>query len=395
MSETTLFEFESADSSLAGLDRAALAPAFSLLPRFELRDGECLAFKPVVGPETPFPEHLPLRQVAALRTLHARFAAEAGDMPTAMAGARLNLAHARANLEAQAGVLPFIHATGVWQSALDTIQCLARHPNLSAADARVLLGELQADSGLVARALKRSMAGEYTGVFQVVVDRMPDTDDPDLLLSSVATLGMEAPTPLPPGELGLGLTSHPLLDRSATYEAYRRDLAHYFAALDRSSTFPHGLYAATTARTLAGYRKELGDFYLYATGEDVPTWGLLQRARADLEAVTNPGGKLITDFLTPAWEPLIASAMRREAQRNAVIGLLAWRLHGHPAPWSELIASGLLDSAPVDPFAAGAPLLISPGPAPRIWSVAIDARDDGGQLVPGNSGQPADLVWLW
>jgi len=365
------------------------------LPHFELQPGDCLAFDPVVGPETPFPDHLPLRLVAALRTVQVRLLVDAGDTSAALAATRQNLALARANLTAQAGVLPLIHANGMWQSALDAVQSIARMPALPADDARVLLDELLADQGLATLAIKRAFAGEYTGVFRVVVDRMPDTDDPDLLLSAVASLGMAPPSPPEPGELGLGLTKHRLLDRAATYEAYRRDLGGYFAALDRATIFPRGLHASTTATTLAGYRAELGGFYRYATDEEPATWTQVLRARADLEATTNPFGKLIADFLTPAWEPLIGSTLRREAQRQAVIGLLAWRLHGRPAPWSEIVAAGLLPSPPADPFAEGAPLRVATGPDARIWSLHLNAIDDGGRPEQGNSGQPADLVWAW
>ena len=392
--DLNLFEFEAADAPLAGLDIATLAPAFALLPRFDLAPGETLHFDPVVGPETPFPDHQPLRHIAALRTLRVRVLLAEGQPAAALAVARQNLAHARAALSAQAGILPLIHATGIWQSALDGAHALAIHGGLSPADTRALLDDLLADDGLVTLALKRALAGEYTGVFRVVVDRLPHTDDPDLLLSAISSLGMAEATPLEPGELGLGLTDHPLLDRTATYEAYRRDLLHYFAAFDRSATFPRGLYAATTAPTLAGYRAELGKFYLYATAEGPVTWDLVLRARADLEATANPMGKLITDFLTPAWESLFTSTMRREAQRQALLGLLAWRLHGRPAPWSEIVAAGLLTSPPADPFADGAPLLFSTGADARIWSVFLNATDEGGQPVSGNTGQPDDLVWL-
>jgi hypothetical protein len=392
--DINLFEFESADAALAPLDSSDLAPAFALLPRFDLAPGDVLVFDPVVGPETPFPDHQPLRQIAALRTIHTRGLLNASQPRAALALTRRNLAHARASLSAQTGILPLIHATGVWQSALDSAHAIARHPDLSPADTRALLDDLLTDSGLPSRALKRAFTGEYTGVFQVVVDRMPDTDDPDLLLSAVSTLGMDTPSPLAAGELGLGLTDHRLLDRTATYDAYRRDLAPYFAALDRSASLPRGLYASTTATTLAAYREELGAFYHYATGEGPVTWDLVVHARSDLEATANPVGKLLSDFLTPSWESLIVSTLRREAQRQAVIGLLAWRLHGRPAPWADIIAAGLLASPPADPFADGAPLLLSTGQDARVWSVFFNATDDGGHLVDGNSGQPDDLVWL-
>jgi tetratricopeptide (TPR) repeat protein len=173
--------------------------------------------------------------------------------------------------------------------------------------------------------------------------------------------------------------------------AYEADLAPYLAALAGGARFPGGLYTRSTAATLAGYRTELGEFYRYATTNDPPVPEYLSSVRGALEGTANPGGKLLACFMTPPWEVLITTTLRREAQRSALCGLLAWRIRGNPARWSEVTA--LLPAAPADPFSAG-PLLCDPsGPEPRVWSVYQNGQDDGGPAMIGNQGQPADLVW--
>jgi hypothetical protein len=256
------------------------------------------------------------------------------------------------------------------------------------------LAELQADEQLVSVAISRALVGEYLHVYRVVIDRMPRTDDPDLLLSSVGSLGMAEPEPHAPGELGLGRTDHPLIDRDATLAAYEADIRPYLAALAASSRLPRGLFEQYTGPTLAAYREQLGAFYDYAGGDGPTTLDLIVRARAAMESAPNPVGKLLAIYLTPPWEVLMASALRREAQRAAVCGLLAWRIHGRPAAWEELVAAGVLTAPPADPFNAGA-LRFAIEENPRIWSVYLDDEDDGGQPVEGNDGQPEDLVWIW
>lgn len=390
-----LIATESADSAPPDFAPETVARFEKLLAPFTLAAGETLRLPRLNGPETPFPNHQPLRHLASLRTNLARAALAAGDRPRALALVEANLAQARATLREQAGLIPLIHAQGVWQCALDGVHALAADRGLTRDEARALLGELQGDAGLASLALTRALRGEYEDVYRVVVERMPATDDPDLLLSAVSMLGMDTPVPLAPGEVGLGLTEHPLLDVPATLAAYEADLAPYLAALGRESRLPRGLYARTTAATLAGYRNELGAFYAYACDELPPGLPDLVRARTDLLATVNPGGKLLAVLMTPPWEPLIASALRREAQRSALCGLLAWRIHGTPAGWDTLVAAGVLAAPPADPFAEpAAPLRCELRDRPRVWSVHLNARDDGGIPVEGNVGQPDDLVWL-
>lgn len=386
-------EYEAADSPLPESLADQLAPAFAKLGEFTLAPGETFVLPAIHGPETPFPHHQPLRHVASARTLRIRLALAAGDQATALRLARENLAQARVTMLAQEGMLPLIHATGVWQCALDGVHALARSPALSPDDARALLDELQADATLAQVALDRALRGEYFHVYKVIVERMPATDDPDLALSSVASLGMAPPEPLEHGEVGLGLTTHPLLDPAATLAAYQADLAPYLAALALSSRFPRELYPRTTAAMLGAYRKELGAFYDYAGGEGPVTLEFALRARAALEATPNPVGKLLAVYLTPQWEMFIVSTLRREAQRSALAGLLAWRVHGRPAPWDELVAAGVLPAAPADPFSDG-PLRCDTGENARVWSIHFDGVDNGGEPVEGNTGIPPDLVWL-
>ncbi len=392
--DANLIALEAADTPLpADFDATQLAPAVALLDRLTLATGETLILPTIHGPESPFPDHHSLRQIASVRTVRARLALAEGDFPTALALVRANLEQARATLRSQAGIIPLIHAVSVWQSALDGVHALARHPGLPASEARALLAELQSDATLAQVALDRTLRGEYAHVYRVIVERMPLTDDPDLALSAVASLGMAEPEALEPGELGLGLTQHTLLDPAATLAAYEADLAPYLAALMQDARLPRGLFARTTAVTLGGYHRELGAFHDYAGGEGEFTLDLIVRARAAMESTANPIGKLLAIYLTPPWEVILSTGLRREAQRSALCGLLAWRIHGRPAAWSEIVAAGHLSSPPDDPFSDGA-LLYDLGENARVWSVYLDGVDNGGELVEGNTGQPADLVWI-
>lgn len=388
-----LIPHEAADAPAPPIPPAAFAPALRTLAAFRLAPGDTLLLPRVHGPETPFPDHHPLRQLAALRTTLARLALADGDLATALDLVRQNLAQARATLRSQAAIIPLIHATGVWQSALDGVHCLARSPLLSPAEARALLAELRDDARLAPQALDRAFRGELAHVHRVILDRLPDTDDPDLALSALASLGSQPPSPPAPGELGLGTTRHLLLDRPATLAALEADLAPYLAHFAGSARFPRGLYAEHTAATLARYREELGAFETYASGEGETSLALLFQARAALEATPNPIGKLLVLYLTPAWEALIKSTLRREAHRSALCVLLAWRARGAATDLATLRDEGLLPDAPADPFSAAA-LLVDPAPPARVWSVYADGEDQGGEAVPGNLGQPPDLVWL-
>ena len=389
-----LLAHESPHTPLPPPDPALLELAAPLLPRLELAPGETLSPVRIHGPETPFPEHSQLRQLAGLRAVLARHALAVDEPSDALAQARQNLAHARVALRTQEGIIPLIHATGVWQAALDSVHSLARHPALGETEARALLAELQTDSDLAQTALTRAFRGEFEHVFKVVAERLPTaTDDPDLFLSGIASLGMAPPEPLPVGEPGLGLTDHSLFDLPATLAAAETDLAPYLAAFAAAPRYPRGLYASHTAPALAAIRAELGRFYIYAIGELEPTLPNLVLARADLLAAQNPGGKLLLAFLTPAWDPLIVTTLRREAQRSALCVLLAWRIHGEPADLETLVAAGLLPAPPADPF-SDAPLRLALGSDARVWSVFANGTDDGGHLEDANFGLPQDLVWL-
>lgn len=387
-------ELEDPAVPLPPLDEAALFEAAVPFARLRLHPGETLALPRLHGPETPFPDHQPLRQLATFRVILARRALAAGDTAAALRHVRQGFAQARATLENQAGIIPLIHASGVWQAALDSAHAVIRDPAATSPELREIIALLLADDGLAARAGARAAQGEFDDVYRVIVERMPRTDDPDLLLSSIASLGMAPPEPLAPGEVGLGRTDHPLLDPSATLAAYAADLAPMLDALAaRPGRYPRGAHDPASA-SLRAHARELGDFAAYAAGELEPTLPNLLRARVALERVANPAGKLLAVYLTPPRDALLASLYRREAQRQALAGLAAWRLHGRPAPWEEIVAAGLLPAAPADPF-SDSPLRCETAPAAeaRVWSVFIDGADDGGAGEPGNIGMPADLVW--
>jgi hypothetical protein len=391
LSDLNLFESEAAGGALPLLDPKLRARLEALADRCHLAPEETLALDRIHGPETPFPDHQPLRQLAATRTVLARLALAEGKRPRALALVRQNLAQARATLTAQQGLMPLVHASGVWESALDGVHALAADPALTPDEAGALLAGLRADARLAQIGITRAMQGELDHVYRVVVERLPQTDSPDLLLTAISSLGMAPPEPPAEGETEFGRTRRLLLDVPATLAAYQADLAPYLASLAQSSRLPRGLHARTTARTLETYREELGALYLYATTDGPAAPALLADTRARIEATENPCGKLLACFLTPPWEVLILSTLRREAKRSALCGLLAWRIHGRPAPWHAL--AHLLPEPPADPFSDGA-LLFELSPRPRVWSVFRNGTDDGGLLVDDNSGQPDDLVWL-
>lgn len=387
-------EFEAADAPVPAPAAEAWAEVTACFDLFRLGPGECLVFYPCHGPETPFPDHYPLRHIALARTVEARRLIARGEIAPALDLARQNLAQARATLRGQTGLLGLIHATGVWQAALDAAHALARSPALSPTDADALRRELEADEGLLAAGVSRAFRGEYTYVFSVVVARLPTTRNLDHLLDAIASLGMAPPEPEPPATADSLISERPLLEPAATLAEFSTDMLPYLAALDAEARLPRGLYARTTARRLEEIRAEIPALLGYADGTAEADATLLRKVRAELRSVANPVGKLLFSYLVSAWEPLLASSLRREAQRGAVVGLLAWRTHGRPAAWPELVAAGRLSNAPKDPFSQG-DLLFDTTAAPRVWSVFADGISQGGVGEPGNSGQPDDLVWPW
>ncbi|MDR1279397.1 MAG: hypothetical protein LBK99_01060, partial [Opitutaceae bacterium] len=143
---------------------------------FGIRDGEAFQLPRTEGPDTPFPDHAPLHQIAVIRANLARRAWAAGDRSGALALAHDNLDFARIFLRAQEGVIAMIKASGVWQVALDTVYWLARQP-LSADEAASLQAGLEADASLARDAIARGFRGEYTFFYKTVLDRMPQTRD--------------------------------------------------------------------------------------------------------------------------------------------------------------------------------------------------------------------------
>ncbi len=127
----------------------------------------------------------------------------------------------------------------------------------------------------------------------------------------------------------------------------------------------------------------------------------IERVRPLYNRVEDPIGRLLASsedlFKVGVNLPFRARA-EREATRS-VLAMARFRSrHGTgPGDWSALVADGLLDAVPADPF-AGAPLHYS---AERgvIWSVGQDGKDDGGK-DDGDAekrGQPdwtlPDAVW--
>ncbi len=381
-------------AALAWLD-AARVP----LADITLRDGERLQFRRIEGPDTPFPDHAPLHWVAVTRASLAKRAWHAGDRAGSLALTLANLAYARAFLQTQEGVVPMIKGSGVWQVALDGAYWLARQP-LAPDEAAALQTDLAQDALLARHAIARGFRGEFTFFYKNVLERMPDTRDPDLLLGSLASLAMHPPQPVEEGEQYLATPPPPPagrdpLDRDATLRAGAADIRGYLRELDRlDGRFPRGFALKHTIEPLDQWRKALGGFHTYATDEGPFLPSVLAEANAVVLHTDNPVGRLFLILNTPQWEPLIISILRRDAQRAALTGLLAWRRNGSPDTWDALVQKGLLASPPLDPFGEGEPLRFDLA-APRVWSVGIDGVDQGGFGNGENTGQPDDFVWPW
>lgn len=363
------------------------------LPFLKLNPGESLQLPPLNGPETPFPDHQPLRQLTHIRIAALKAAWLAGRQDEAIDLALENLVLSRALLTTQEGIIPLLNASGLWQLSLDCIYWLARQPALSPAQATRLQLALLRDDRLAATALVRAFRGEFTFFTHVVVDRLPRTHDVELLLSSIGSLGMAPPTPLPEGEPGLAVATREPFDREATLQAAADDVRGWINAFTTSARHPRGLTETHTFPRLQSYAKELPGLLRYASQEAPPTPEQIASINAEIATVDNPVGKLFLIITTSQWEPLSVSVFRRDSERSALTGLLAWRRLGHPASWKDLIIAGLLPEPPADPFSNN-PLRFSLDPVnPRIWSVGSNSLDDGGDGSGENLGQPLDLTW--
>lgn len=357
-----------------------------------IRDGEALQLTESHGPETPFPDHQPLRRLALVRLASLKVAWLDGRPDHAVQLALENLALARAMLVAQEGLVPLIQSTGIWQLALDGVYWLVQQDGLSASGSLRLKAALANDDKLASDALIRAFRGEFTFFTRLVIDRLPKTRDVDVLLSAINSFGLAPAVRPKEGELNLAPppSDREPLNREATLQAAADDISGWITAFGESR-HPRGFTAQHTRARLQTYARELGALLRYATEDIPPTPDRIGEANTVIATVENPVGKLFLVIATSQWEPLSALVFRREAQRRAMLGLLAWRQFGRPATWADLVAAGLLAAPPQDPFGDEALRLdLSP---PRIWSVGANGIDDGGNGDGQNLGTPDDYTW--
>ena len=377
-------------------DATALAPWFALLaPTFNglsLRNDETLQLPPITGPETPFPDHQALRQLAAVRLVQLKTAWLDGRHEEAINLVVENLRLARAFLNAQEELVPLIQATAVWQLSLDGVYWLARQDNLSPEFASRLQAELLRDTDLAPRALTQAFRGEFTFFTRLVLERLPKTHDVNLLLSSIGSLGMAEPEAPQPDEPRLATPARDPLDREATLQFAADDISGWINAFS-SGRYPRDFSSRHTQARLQTLATEIRPFLSYATEDIPPTPERIAAADTIVATVKNPVGKLFLVITTAQWEPVVIHVFRREAQRSALVGLLAWRRLGRTATWETLIAAGVLSASPADPFSSGSLMFDLDPLNPRIWSVGINGLDDGGAGSGENIGYPLDLTW--
>ncbi len=370
----------------------ALRTGAPLIDRFVLLTEDIFRLQPIHGPETPFPDHAPLAQIARLRMALIKLAWNDGDPDKALRLARQNLDLARAMLKAQEGIIPVIASVGVWQTALDGAYWLSRQPTLTPEQAAALQTRLAEDNHLAARALTRAFEGEYTFVQKVVVDRLPITNDPELVLDSIGSLGMAPPSAPPEGHPRLPVGERPPLDPEATLALSKARAFDYTEALTAEPLrHPRHIWSEQHHPAQRQLADELGAFLVYATADLPPTPEQIAAASDVLASVENPAGKLYVLIATPHWDAVSETVFRRQAQSNALQVLLAWRRLGRTADIATLLETGLLAAAPADPFGDGA-LRVDPERA-RVWSVGPDGVDQGGQGDGENLGRPDDLAW--
>jgi hypothetical protein len=370
---------------------AWLATVEPALLQTKLHPEDRLQFPRIHGPETPFPDHQPLRQLAVARVVAMKTAWADARADDAIALALENLKLSRALLRTQEGLIPLLSTSSIWQVSLDGVYWLARRPDLTPAQAATLQAALLGDQRLAADALARAFRGEFTFFTHLVVERLPKTRDPEMLLSGIGSLGMAPAEPPLDIERQLTVATRDILDIDATLQASAEDVRGWVNAFQTSTHHPRDLSETHTYARLSGYAREIPALLRYATQDAPPTAAQIAAANAELATVENPVGKLFLIITTSQWEPLSISVFRREAQRSALTGLLAWRRLGHPATWHELIEAGLLATPPTDPFSSE-PLRYKLTPA-TIWSVGVNGTDDGGAGDGENLGQPPDLVW--
>jgi len=371
--------------------RAWLATVQPVLTQTVFLPGEHLQLPPVHGPETPFPDHQSLRQLAIVRAVALKAAWADGHHDEALSLALENLRLSRELLANQEGLIPLLNASGIWQVSLDGVYWLARQPDLTPAQAATLQTALIRDRNLATVALDRAFRGEFTFFTRVVIDRLPHTRDPELLLSSIGSLGTAPPQAPAKEEPRLAIATRDIFDSEATLQASADDLQGWLTAFSTTSRHPRGLTATHTQPRLLGYAREIPALLRYASQDETVTPAQLTAANTELATVENPVGKLFIIITTSQWEPVSRSLFRREAERSALTGLLAWRRFGKPAPWRDLVTAGVLDEPPSDPFSTK-PLRYKLAP-PFIWSVGANGTDEGGAGDGDNMGQPDDLVW--
>ena len=372
---------------------AWLGNATDSIAQARFNPGEFIQLPRIHGPETPFPDHQSLRQLATARLALIKTCWFAGESTAALDLALENLALSRALLVSQEGIVPLLNATRIWQLSLDGIYWLARQPDLTASQATRLQLALLRDERLASDALVRAFRGEFTFFTHLVVERLPRTRDVELLLSGISSLGMAPPVPPADGEPRLSIppAGREPFDREATLQSAAADVRGWTSAFAATDRHPRDLNDRHTRRHLQAHAAEIPALLRYASDDTPVTHAQIATIDAEIASIENPVGKLFLIITTSNWEPLSVHVYRREAQSRALTGLLAWRRFGKPAAWKDLVTAGLLPAAPADPFSnQSLRLELTP---PRIWSLGANGIDDGGAGDGDNVGRPADFTW--
>jgi len=304
------------------------------------------------------------------------------------------------------------------QLGLDALRWLARH--------RAVPDEILSDDGIDASSaraeLKRAWGGELQHHLNMI-EKLPDATDLDALVREITAIGEDDDpddkTVAARKQMVEMLADHPrAFDRDATKVLAHELFSALVAQADRPWTARRDNVAAKILAELDAWPRGLRPNNVIWTPMVIRA-STLRDGRRALRRIDNPAGKMLVVGLFDPKSSLFADvgtgllfrALSLAAERAATRVVLALRRHERrtgklPATLEELVASGLLDSVPDDPF--GSEPLRYARERRQLWSVGENSRDDGGieapEEAPGDDEEeaadeaeaddgPDDLVW--
>lgn len=309
---------------LAALEDDASPRAGELVDRyrdailsFTLRDGERVSLPRPVGPEGALSEVGSLPRLARLAAVRMRGQWRSGDRAGALT-TTMDLVRVGADLcDDACSVVGFLAALGVLEAGIESMHWILASDELDGderARARRLLDE--ADRAVI-DGVANALRGEFRLVFQVILERMPQTRDPGLLLVRFSTLGLDEAAE-EPGSVGFASVAQGqvLLDVPATLDIYGGALARFITDYTAERRWKPERFRGPWEELVRLWQSEIGPLAHHAFHREIGDASIEERRAIEgqLSVVPNSFGKLLL-IMTVAPVDGVAGAGERIRER--------------------------------------------------------------------------------